>query len=106
MHNQKFNLTKEYIKEKTQEQMTRFKSLVTKESKGFTDELKEKRNQQGLCKSCFYFRPVKLVMNAFWRQPCSICESEEIYHNSDTDVLCLPCAQKSGLCKKCGCEDF
>ena len=63
----------------------------------------ERRAQQ-LCAVCFYGAHRQLVMNVVTSQPCGRCGEPQIYGNSNTYVLCKPCAQAEGLCQRCGSD--
>lgn len=68
------------------------------------DESVEKREQQGLCRTCFYLRTPRLGSAAITQQPCGLCEDLQTYSSTATDILCLPCALEHALCKQCGAD--
>lgn len=55
------------------------------------------------CVVCFYLNH-RIVQQAFFSQPCGICEVPQTYCNSDTNILCLKCAQEHGICRHCGAD--
>lgn len=52
------------------------------------------------CKACHYFS--RIGGAAITHQPCMSCGKDQTYGSTNTDVLCLPCAQAGDLCKHCG----
>lgn len=58
------------------------------------------RRESQNCKACFYFPAMGGA--AITTQPCMSCGRPEQYGSTNTDALCLACAQESGLCKHCG----
>ena len=53
-----------------------------------------------LCKACFYFPTIAGA--AITDRPCMCCEKTVTYSNTNTDKLCMDCAEKHDLCKHCG----
>jgi hypothetical protein len=68
------------------------------------DSEKTKRLDQQTCKRCFYLRRGTLVMQAITEQSCGICDEEQHYSNSHTDVICKVCAKENDLCAHCGSD--
>jgi len=66
------------------------------------DLLKNNRLKEQKCKSCTYINNDLISMSAFTTENCYICNKEITFACSDTDKLCLDCAQGNNLCKKCG----
>ena len=66
-----------------------------------TDHDKDKRAQSGLCKLCHYVHTARIGGCAMTYQPCGICGEDQLYSSTATDKLCLPCAKKHQLCKRC-----
>lgn len=65
-----------------------------------SDPDRTSREHAQLCKSCFYFSA--LGGAAMTEKPCASCQEVQMYGSTNTDNLCLPCAQNRGLCKRCG----
>lgn len=63
------------------------------------DPDREKRVEVSLCKPCFY--SVGMGGAAITTQPCACCEKPQVYSSTNTDALCLECAQEHSLCKHC-----
>lgn len=64
------------------------------------DARKNERLKRHECKACFYAS--RIGGAAMTTRPCMSCGSEEMYGSTATDVLCMDCATKHGLCKHCG----
>jgi RNase P subunit RPR2 len=58
------------------------------------------RQQAFKCKACYYF-PV-LGGAAMTTRPCGCCGIDVMYGSTNTDALCVSCAEKHRLCKHCG----
>lgn len=58
------------------------------------------RLDRSSCKACFY--GVRVGGRSMTDQPCMCCGKDELYSSTDTDVLCIQCAEKHSLCKHCG----
>lgn len=72
----------------------------------FADRLKKDPERKArlarqFCKACHYDRG-GLAGQAFTTQPCACCNTDQRYSSTNTDSLCLPCAQTHRLCKHCG----
>ena len=65
-----------------------------------TDARKAARIAKHECKWCFYSS--KFGGAAVTTQDCMCCDQPQMYGSTNTDVLCMPCAQKTKLCKHCG----
>lgn len=65
-----------------------------------TDARKAERLKRQECKGCFYGS--RLGGAAITQRACMCCAQMQSYGSTATDVLCMPCAQKSELCKHCG----
>lgn len=64
----------------------------------------EQRKAEQLCQTCYYLRKSGIAGQAITTQPCGICEENQTYSSTATDVLCKPCAEKHQLCKRCGAD--
>ena len=58
------------------------------------------RLERQLCKACHYFTQIGGA--ALTEKPCASCQEVQMYGSTNTDNLCLPCAQNRDLCKRCG----
>ncbi len=65
------------------------------------DPQSAERTEQQICIACFYLRSGGLVLNAFHTTKCGLCDAEMVSPNSDIHSLCINCARKSSLCRKC-----
>lgn len=61
------------------------------------------RWDEQLCQLCFYL-PDQIAGHAMTERPCGICGRHVTYGSTLTDVLCLSCAVKHELCKRCGAD--
>lgn len=104
MNNKKVNITPELIKERTEKsQYLSENELKVRIIQKKTPDSELRRYANQLCSACFY-HPGMLVLQAFWNQPCGYCEKDMVFSNSGTDDLCIDCAKKHSLCKKCCAE--
>jgi hypothetical protein len=65
-----------------------------------TDARHDERIARQECKACFY--APRLGGAAITLRGCMQCGQRVAYGSTNTDVLCLPCATVSELCKHCG----
>lgn len=65
-----------------------------------SDARKVERMKLHECKACFYSS--RIGGAAMTTCPCMSCGSDEMYGSTATDVLCMSCATKHGLCRHCG----
>lgn len=81
------------------------KDIVDAHLKLMGDTINDSRRAERLkkheCKACFYIRG-KLGGAAMTHRACGICGEDQLYSNTNTDVLCRDCAVKHNLCKHCG----
>lgn len=68
------------------------------------DPQAQERKAAQRCPLCFYSAHRQIVQHAFTSRPCGYCNELQVYANTDTDVLCSPCAEQLGLCKRCGAD--
>lgn len=61
---------------------------------------REQRLRECLCRMCYYGS--RLGGAAINSEPCMCCGEVQTYGSTNTDALCLACAQETGLCKHCG----
>lgn len=66
-----------------------------------SDFRKKERLKDNECKTCFYFRSGRIGGAAMTTQECAVCGKEVMYGSTNTDPLCLECAQAHELCKRC-----
>lgn len=64
------------------------------------DVRKAERLAKQECKACFYSD--RLGGAAMTQRDCMCCAKPNWNSSTNTDVLCLPCAQEHGLCRHCG----
>lgn len=65
------------------------------------DSRKETRINACECKTCFYLRSGRIGGACMTSQDCSICGMSVMYGSTNTDPLCMDCAAKNELCKRC-----
>lgn len=68
------------------------------------DPEKKERLAASFCISCWYVDGGRIGGAAMTSQPCGICDKEQIYSSTATDVLCSTCAISNELCKQCGAD--
>lgn len=78
-----------------------FVDLIDRANKAQGDTEQAQRLEKQQCISCFYIRD-RIGGAAMTTQPCACCLVPEMYASTATDELCLPCANTSKLCKRCG----
>ena len=66
-----------------------------------SDPKKEERIKRHWCIWCMYGYGI-MAAQAFHTQDCGICGQSQVYNSSDTERLCLACAQEHELCRRCG----
>lgn len=62
------------------------------------------RIKQQLCQTCYYLKKGGIAGQAITMQPCGVCNENQTYSSTATDVLCMGCARVYELCKKCGAD--
>lgn len=65
-----------------------------------SDPMKIDRLDNALCVVCYYTGPV-VAGQAMTTRPCASCGVPQLYASTNTDALCLHCAQLHSLCKHC-----
>ena len=53
-----------------------------------------------LCDDCN--KKSQISGQMFTEYKCKICKKLKHYHNTNTPMICLSCAEKHNLCQKCG----
>jgi hypothetical protein len=66
------------------------------------DDRRKDRLKKGECRTCFYIRNSRIGGAAMTSRPCGICGWDQMYGSTNTDVLCMKCAEIHKLCKYCG----
>ena len=84
----------------TERAKARVKSWIDLAEEVEIDARKDDRLKHHECKACFYAS--RIGGAAMTKRKCMSCGSEEMYGTTATDVLCMACATKHGLCKHCG----
>lgn len=62
----------------------------------------EERQEQQLCKSCFYIYNDGWAGQAITTKNCEDCGKEMTFGSTNTDDFCTDCAIKNNVCKHCG----
>src|ERR1700733_9788349 len=65
------------------------------------DSDKTKRLEEQYCIYDWYLKGTRIAMQAFWTVNCQICNSEMIFPNSNTNKICLDCAIRHDICRRC-----
>ncbi len=81
---------------------SRMESLIDLARKLENDPERSERIRKSLCRMCYYGS--HLGGAAITDEPCMCCGEVQTYGNTNTDALCMPCAQETGLCKHCGAD--
>ena len=86
---------------------TEMANYIAKESIRHTteymaDSQKEKRLQDGECKTCFYFRSGRIGGAAMTTSNCEVCNKEMSFGNTNVDRICPSCSKEHSLCVRCG----
>jgi len=80
-----------------------FTDLIDKADRAERDTEKPQRIAAQRCKACWYvLRGGMLAGQAFTEQPCACCLLPQTYGSTNTDALCMACAQAHSMCKHCG----
>ena len=69
-----------------------------------SDNERKQRLDEMLCKSCYYLYHSRIGGQAMTDRDCGICDQTMRFSSTATDVVCLPCAVESALCKRCGAD--
>jgi hypothetical protein len=69
-----------------------------------TDNDKIARLRSHECISCYYTGKIggRIGGSAMTHKACMCCGQDQLYSSTNTDALCMTCAQKCDLCKHCG----
>lgn len=78
-------------------------TLKTAQKLDCDSEAKQRLSEQ-LCETCYYLRKGGLAGAAVTQQPCGICHDLQTYGSTATHTLCMKCAKKYELCKRCGAD--
>ena len=62
----------------------------------------ERKHEKFICKYCEYIDTPRIGGSAMTRANCLSCEEDMLFASTNTDVLCLHCAQVLRRCKHCG----
>lgn len=77
-------------------------ATILKAMKFLDDPERLQRIKDSQCKTCYYILRTRLGGNTATERACGICGKEEIYGTTATDPICMSCAVKNELCKRCG----
>ncbi len=91
------------IKQKTVANSKRIAMYLKTANKLTLDVRRSERLTESLCESCFYIvGKDRIGGRAITYRDCGICTKEMVFSSTCTDVLCIDCAKKRKLCKRCG----
>ncbi|MCL4525220.1 MAG: hypothetical protein M1492_01750 [Gammaproteobacteria bacterium] len=93
-------MTPDRMESWTYQSKSRMDSIIKLARNLETDPEREQRAQKCLCRMCYYGS--RLGGAAIKSESCMCCGVVQTYGSTNTDALCLPCAQEMGLCKHCG----
>jgi len=65
-----------------------------------SDAQQERRLERNECKRCFYLWQ-RVCGQAFTEYKCIACGSDERWHNTCCPKLCIPCAHRYRVCRRC-----
>jgi len=68
-----------------------------------TDDKQDSRINNHRCKCCYYIRNI-CGFSAITTSYCGICKDPILNGSSDTDKICVMCAEINNLCTRCGGE--
>jgi hypothetical protein len=100
----KKNIDPAFINLITMTNLRYFKNLSDKVLKYDSDSEHEHRTSVSLCKYCFYITPDRIGGAVMTTQPCGICEEDQRYGSTATNVICKKCGIKYELCVHCGAD--
>lgn len=66
------------------------------------DTYRDTRKKEMLCKYCYYIMSDRISGQSFCTTECLNCKKEMSFGNTDTDELCMECAEELNRCKHCG----
>ena len=64
------------------------------------DARKEERLAEQQCKYCFY--RLAIAETTRTARPCACYGRQQRYNTADADALCIECATRHSLCRRCG----
>ena len=102
MKKSKVLVDQDYIDRQTHWANCEAETLIKNVSEFQSDSRQENRKKIHECKRCFYLRGSTIAGQAFTDQDCGICSQTMTFGNTDTNVVCYPCAENHDLCVKCG----
>lgn len=59
-------------------------------------------NEEYLCRYCNYIHTIRIGGSAITTVICAYCDEHMTFSSTATDILCVSCADKFKLCKRCG----
>jgi hypothetical protein len=90
---------------RTYTQKTYFESYVDRGQKMFYDADRKARLEECCCVMCYVpYGAGRIGGCAMTSVECAFCDTVKMFGSTCTDVLCVPCAKKNGLCKHCGAD--
>jgi hypothetical protein len=95
----------ERIKISTHFSRKRLDAMIVAAEAAYTDVDRARREKQQYCRWCYYGRSPRIAGQAFTERACYACTTVVTYPTTDTNLLCVPCAQRYGACVSC-CADI
>ena len=102
MRNPAQKMTPAFMKTVTMRGNRRLENQIRLMERVRDDTERDKRLASQQCRGCYYGE--RVVTHAMTEQACMSCDAIKLFNNSDTDVLCQPCAVQGSLCKHCGAD--
>lgn len=94
------NFERSQLLQRTRSAHRRVEGALAMAARLTDDPDKTARLARQYCKPCHYEE--RLAGQAITKQPCASCGTPQTYSRTLTDDLCLQCAMKHELCKRCG----
>lgn len=91
------------IEYRTRQHVDRINGMRELLEKFDADPEKSERIEQVLCKCCYYSKS-QIGGQAFSSRQCASCDWIINASSTCVDVLCVDCAERRGLCKRCGAD--
>lgn len=81
----------------------RMENTISLAEKFKTDPDKKERHKKQECPVCFYINS-RMGGAMMTTVVCATCDEVMRFSNTSTDILCLKCAKRTGLCRHCGAD--
>lgn len=75
---------------------------IANAERAWLDSDRDERRAGCLCRWCFYAVGSRIGGAAMTTRKCDSCGEDQMFASTATDPLCRICAERLGLCKRCG----